>query len=429
MDQKQKIQVEEYLENLIHNGIGLDLTDAKPSTGKIISSYEQIISSLDNIDSISELEDEEILKLKEKIKDVELKLKEKSKPKTITISGEAHNIIKNHCDNIINENVGKWSEKVLLNDIKTNIKTILKDYILIDFSSKKDNFDVDYTDIEYLNERIKKYGVIYGEFELSNNFDTSLTKASHSINNIRQNVHCIVGDITILSTYFGKILKENINDYMFVPRIIDGVVRTFDATLKENKEKNNISYYQTHLRSNDLERFIKIVNDNLTMNGTFPKILKDEYIETHVVNVALPWFKLNYKNEGDLFINNPYFLKYVLSWCKIEQGRLVSRYDYYLPGGVKLNHETMLSEGKEEMEEVKLEISNLKLKNPIIYLIDSPTMEIDGIFYITSIINVDDMNEFLNSNKNKHIYLYSMEPTISHERSKKYIIKIHAIII
>ena len=82
------------------------------------SYYDCMIDNLNNIDSISELEDDQILRLREKLKEIEGKLKEKAKPKTITISGEAHNMIKNYCLTI-NESIGEWSEKSLINIINS----------------------------------------------------------------------------------------------------------------------------------------------------------------------------------------------------------------------------------------------------------------------------------------------------------------------
>ena len=60
------------------------------------------------------LDDEQILRLKDALKEIESKLK--VKPKTITISGEAHNIIKNHCATL-NESIGEWSERKLLESV------------------------------------------------------------------------------------------------------------------------------------------------------------------------------------------------------------------------------------------------------------------------------------------------------------------------
>ena len=97
------------------------------------SSYDLFIDGLNKINDISELEDEQIIKLRDKLKEIDGKLKEKAKPKTITISGEAHNIIKNHCSSV-NENVGEWSEKMLIDLICLPTKSEQKIY-LIDYNT------------------------------------------------------------------------------------------------------------------------------------------------------------------------------------------------------------------------------------------------------------------------------------------------------
>ena len=83
--------------------------------------YDKLISDLDNIDSISELDEEQVIKLKEKMKQIETSLKDKIKPKTITISGPTHNRIKKHCtDNELN--IGEWAEMVLNKEINNKPK-------------------------------------------------------------------------------------------------------------------------------------------------------------------------------------------------------------------------------------------------------------------------------------------------------------------
>jgi hypothetical protein len=81
------------------------------------SYYASLMSDLDKIDNVSELDEEQVLRIKEKFKEVENSLKEKIKPKTITISGPTHNKIKEHCT-ITMENIGDWSEKILLSATK-----------------------------------------------------------------------------------------------------------------------------------------------------------------------------------------------------------------------------------------------------------------------------------------------------------------------
>lgn len=50
-----------------------------------------------------------------------------------------------------------------------------------------------------------------------------------------------------------------------------------------------------------------------------------------------------------------YFIKYVTGWAKMQQGNLMGRYDFTLPGGVKYNSADLVAQGKEEMKEVEEE--------------------------------------------------------------------------
>lgn len=56
---------------------------------------------------------------------------------------------------------------------------------------------------------------------------------------------------------------------------------------------------------------------------------------------------------------DPYFLKYVTAWAKIQTANLLGRYDFTLPGGVKYNSADLASQGKDEMKEVEEEIKNM----------------------------------------------------------------------
>jgi len=116
--------------------------------------YNKLMNELDNMDNISELDEEQVLKIKEKFKKVESSLKEKIKPKTITISGPTHNKIKAYC--IDNElNIGEWTENTLVKELdrkpqpapkRLEVKLIngLKEYSekLIKFY-RRPNFDKD----------------------------------------------------------------------------------------------------------------------------------------------------------------------------------------------------------------------------------------------------------------------------------------------
>lgn len=76
-----------------------------------------------NIDNINE---DDIKKLKSRIKEVEKKIKENNKPKTITIGGKEHAIIKKYC-NTFGLNIGEWVSKVLLKEINSNDCVIKED--------------------------------------------------------------------------------------------------------------------------------------------------------------------------------------------------------------------------------------------------------------------------------------------------------------
>lgn len=75
--------------------------------------------SLNGLDPLFVEDEKELLRLKQKVKAMELKLKEANKPKTITIAGRTHNVIKKYCSTF-NVNIGEWVESVLLAEIENN---------------------------------------------------------------------------------------------------------------------------------------------------------------------------------------------------------------------------------------------------------------------------------------------------------------------
>lgn len=50
------------------------------------------------------------------------------------------------------------------------------------------------------------------------------------------------------------------------------------------------------------------------------------------------------------------FIKYVTGLAKVQYGNMTGRYDFELPGGVKINSQDITAQGKEEINEVKEEI-------------------------------------------------------------------------
>jgi len=50
------------------------------------------------------------------------------------------------------------------------------------------------------------------------------------------------------------------------------------------------------------------------------------------------------------------FVKYVTGWAKVQYANLTGRYDYVLPGGIKINSADIMAQGKEEIKEAEEEI-------------------------------------------------------------------------
>ena len=72
--------------------------------------------------------------------------------------------------------------------------------------------------------------------------------------------------------------------------------------------------------------------------------------------------------QESLFTDN-YFIKYVTGWAKMQQGNLFGRYDWTLPGGIKINASDMISQGKEEMKEVEEEVKGMNNNSSFIVMI------------------------------------------------------------
>ena len=68
--------------------------------------------------------------------------------------------------------------------------------------------------LQELNERIQNMGVVYGEFDHPDVFDTSLSRASHIIRKARfvKESNRVEGEIKLLNTYWGKEAKSLVDD-------------------------------------------------------------------------------------------------------------------------------------------------------------------------------------------------------------------------
>jgi hypothetical protein len=55
--------------------------------------------------------------------------------------------------------------------------------------------------------------------------------------------------------------------------------------------------------------------------------------------------------EENLF-NDDLFFKYV-GWSKVNLGNMLGLYDFTMPGGIKLNHGNLISQGQAEVKKLK----------------------------------------------------------------------------
>ena len=107
--------------------------------------------------------------------------------------------------------------------VRESSSTGKKDYILggtfTEFGVKNRNERI-YTApkflpaLEEMNERMNNLGIVYGEFDHPDVFDTSLSRASHVITkaNYVKESNLVEGEIRLLSTYWGKEAKSLVDD-------------------------------------------------------------------------------------------------------------------------------------------------------------------------------------------------------------------------
>lgn len=77
------------------------------------------------------------------------------------------------------------------------------------------------------------------------------------------------------------------------------------------------------------------------------------HVETHLIMEAYARIPQENLFKDDLFFN------YVVGYAKIQYGNLTNRYDFNYPGGVKINGADLISQGKEEVKEVKEEVESI----------------------------------------------------------------------
>jgi hypothetical protein len=91
-----------------------------------------------------------------------------------------------------------------------------------------------------------------------------------------------------------------------------------------------------------------------TMKFHFNQLAHRLHILTNVKHNVIMEAYANIPQE--YLFKDDLFIKYVTAWAKVQYGNMTGRYDFVLPGGVKINSSDMVSQGKEEVKEVEEEI-------------------------------------------------------------------------
>jgi len=205
-----------------------------------------------------------------------------------------------------------------------------------------------------LNERITNLGVVYGEFDHPDVFDTSLSRASHIVRSASfvKESNRIEGEIRLLNTYWGKEAKALVNDGcpIFVSSRAAGVteadgtvtlkklftydivadpgfssakmtVKTLNESLGYKNPKSNFRIYEMSDDSKINELFNMNANDFVTKKQLtdYSKYLINELASTKkTVTSALSKGNLNPKKleqlleyYEDLNKNNSQIVKYL----------------------------------------------------------------------------------------------------------------------
>ena len=114
-----------------------------------------------------------------------------------------------------------------------------------------------------------------------------------------------------------------------------GVYKTIIDSMSDMMNQMNL--YTTKFHFNNLSHRLNILSS----------VKHDLILETYV-NIP-----------AENLFSDQYFMKYVTGWSKLQMGNMLGRYDFNLPGGVKMNSAELTSQGKEEMEKVETDIKEM----------------------------------------------------------------------
>jgi hypothetical protein len=114
-------------------------------------------------------------------------------------------IVENSTNSLIKENVG--NNGYVLGGIFTEFNVLNRNERIY----KADKF---LPALNELNERITNLGVVYGEFDHPDVFDTSLSRSSHIVTKAEyvKETNLVQGEIKLLSTYWGKEARSLVDD-------------------------------------------------------------------------------------------------------------------------------------------------------------------------------------------------------------------------
>ena len=198
----------------------LDVMTNNHSYG-VVNTYDQLIDDLNKIDEISDLDDTQIIKLREKLNIIETKLKEKSKPKTITVSGETHNIIKKHCETT-GDNIGDYTEKVLLKSIPDKINYIHINAIDVLYQPRVASKSIEIYGHKFI-ENVHSPSV----FVVKTNYNkyNSINDISFNFKNIRYNLRQAIVYKFIEDTF---IFECRFWDTQLIDKTAIGIIQTFN---------------------------------------------------------------------------------------------------------------------------------------------------------------------------------------------------------
>jgi hypothetical protein len=208
--------------------------------------------------------------LKEKFKEIETKLKEKAKPKTITISGEAHNIIKNHC-NALNQSIGEYTEKIMLENVDDEKNEILSKcvnamcVVVTRCTDLANVFGIDVKSIRCLNDVV--YPSKLSEIKAMINHLEDIMFAGMWRDGVLNIELCTKNNYKTTNNLWGKIL-ESLNKQVF-GEVIHSDNNTHSCVVSDCCIDENIK---------EKAEVISIINKHLFVNG------KREYLNTIYVN-------------------------------------------------------------------------------------------------------------------------------------------------